>query len=156
MDKLCNFITNLLNFNPANIFIGRCNREISDFDINFIVVDNLSIENLGTGREYDGDGEVMTYSTFKRYIATIDFYGAGAYTLAETFENLLRSQKARDLQRTLQISVNLPTDIQDLKIIAGSYYSNRIQLTLNIDSFTYTDIDTKRYDTAEIQYIYER
>ena len=143
------FIRDLLDYDEQLIRIGRQNYDITDFTIGYIGVDSLGASRrLASGEKFDGTLEQMTYQ--QQWIApvTISFYGDDAWDTATTFALLIQSQKALELQESLEIGVFQASGLTDVKMLTGQQYGERQELTLNIRYATSVNVDTLRIDTA--------
>jgi len=150
--KIKMFIRDLMGMNEASILSGRDNNSQNDFNTDLIVVDDLSpSQRLAGSLGFDGDSEVQTISNTYITSYTIDFYGDNAYSKANDFALLVRSQQAYELKKSLGIGIYQVSSIQDLKKLTGQQYSNRYQVTIKIEDTRKIDIDTLRIDEAQIE-----
>ena len=143
------FVRDLLTYDEQLIRIGRQNYDITDFTIGYIGVDSLGASRrLASGEQYNGTLEQMTYQ--QQWIApvTVSFYGDDAWSTATTFALLIQSQKALELQESLEIGVFQASGLTDVKMLTGQRYGERQELSLNIRYATSVNVDTLRIDTA--------
>jgi len=143
------FIRDLLDYDEQLIRIGRQNYDIEDFNVGYIGVDSLGASRrLASGEKYDGTLERMTYQ--QQWIApvTVSFYGDDAWSTATTFALLIQSQKALELQESLEIGVFQASGLTDVKMLTGQQYGERQEITLNIRYATSVNVGTLRIDTA--------
>ena len=120
------FIRDLLGYNEQLIRIGRQNYDIDDFAIGYIGVDSLGASRrLASGEKFDGTLEKMTYQQQWMAPVTISFYGDDAWDTATTFALLIQSQKALELQESLEIGVFQASGLTDVKMLTGQQYGER-------------------------------
>lgn len=151
-----NFVLQLLQLDPSQVILGRMGYDIQDFSADLIVVDAIAITALGYSDSVDLVSEISTFATLERYSCTLDIYGSNCYMLASRFRNLLRSQQAKEIQEFLKISIKHVTSMQDLKELAGTEYSDRVQVLFNTDIISSGTISTLRIDSADdITFLYE-
>ncbi len=81
---------------------------------------------------------------------TINFYGANAYQYATDFIILNRTEEARTLQKTHEVSVFRTSQIVNLKRLAGKNYDDRYEITLNLTYNITKDVPRLRFDEAQI------
>lgn len=147
-------IRDLLNHDEKNIKLGRINESQAKGTTDYIVVDSISASQpITKSKAYNGDTEKLKVSSGNRMPITVDFYGTNAYTNANKFQILLKTDKARWLQKDYKISIGAVSGITDVKQLTGQQYTNRYQVSLMV---TYTEsvvIGLLRIDTAitEIQ-----
>lgn len=152
--KLKIFIRDLLSMPEAQIKSGRDNAVQSNFNTDFVVVDDLApSERIAGSLGYDGVAEVQTISNVYRTTFTIDFYGDNAYDNCNRFVLLARSQSAYESKKVLGIGIYQVSSIQDLKKLTGQQYGNRYQVTINVEDCRSVDVDTLRIDEAQIETI---
>ena len=148
------FVRDLLDYNEQLIRIGRFNFEIDGFEDNYIAVDSISPAlRLGTGQYFDATSEVMEYQEQWRAPIIISFYGTNAHINANNFRLYLQGQNSIELQKSLSIAVFKSSSLTDIKILTGQNYSNRLDLTINVEYSISVNIDTLRIDTAETSLI---
>lgn len=148
------FIRDLLELPETQIKSGRDNAVQTDFNIDFIVVDDLApSERISGSLDYDGDAEVQTISNNYMTTFTIDFYGNNAYDNVNRFVLLARSQSAYESKKVLGIGIYQVSSIQDLKKLTGQQYGNRYQVTIKVEDCRAVDVDTLRIDEAQIETI---
>lgn len=149
--KLALVIRDLLGHPENLIQFGRLNAEQEQQNINYIVIDSLGPEvPLSKSESFNGDDEVMTYSSHISKPVTVDFFGDNAYTLARKLKVLQPSQKSKDLQFVQGINMQSfrgPTDVRQL---TGYQYGNRLQLETNVQYSVSENVDTLRIDEAVI------
>ena len=146
------FVRDLLTYDEQLIRIGRQDFEREQFETNYIVVDALGQQARAASSEtYDGDTEKLSLGAMHRGPVTLDFYGEGAYTRANDFGLLMRSQAALELKKTLGINIHQPSGLTDVKALTGQQYGERVQIEMVVELSTETEIDTLRIDIAQIQ-----
>jgi hypothetical protein len=146
------FVRDLLAYDEQLIRIGRQNFERKQFETAYIVIDALGQQARTASLEtYDHDAEEMSYGAVHRGVVTLDFYGAGAYTRANTFGLLVRSQAALELKKTLGVDIHQPSGLTDVKALTGQQYGERVQVEMVVELGTETVADTLRIDTAILE-----
>jgi hypothetical protein len=146
------FVRDVLELPEAQIKSGRDNAVQSNFETDYIVVDDLApSERIAGSLDFDGVTEVQTISNVYMTTFTIDFYGANAYDYCNRFVLLARSQKAYALKKVLGIGIYQVSSIQDLKKLTGQQYGNRYQVTIKVEDCRAVDVDTLRIDEAKIE-----
>ena len=151
LTKLQLIILDLLDYNEQLIKRAEVNDVRLDGETDYIVVNSLSPAQARTkGSQYDGEEEKLTLSSGYRMPVTVDFYGTGAYTNANKFQLMLKTDKARELQIVNQITVTAVSDIADVKQLTGQQYVNRYQITLNLLYNESVVLDTLRIDESQI------
>lgn len=151
LTKLQLVICDLLDYDEQLIKRGEVNDVRLDGETDYIVVNSLSPSQARTkGSQYDGEEEKLTLSSGYRMPVTVDFYGTGAYTNANKFQLMLKTDKARELQIVNQITVTAVSDIADVKQLTGQQYVNRYQITLNLLYNESVVLDTLRIDESQI------
>jgi len=80
---------------------------------------------------------------------TLDFYGDNAYTNANKFVALLRSEKANWYLKDYNLSMLNANSIIDLKDLLGTDYTNRYQVEVSVNYFVNVAINTLRIDSVE-------
>lgn len=151
--KVCDYIKDLMPFDASKIVIGRTNFNVEDFSDDFIIVDILNIVPSARNKTYNGTTEMMSYSTTSKTNVTLDFFGANALDNAMKFINIQSSQKALELQNSLQIGLFHSKNLKNLMEKVGTTYFNRYQIELVVISTSTTDIETLRIDTIQIDVI---
>ena len=150
------YIRDLLSYDESLIKIGREGKEIKDYTIGYIAVDTLgSTSQLGSGKNFDGDAEVMTYYNRSSVPLVLSFYGAGAWDRATLFSLLIASQASFELQKTLGIAVYNARDMTDVKILTGQQYGERVELTFTLQQTNIANVNTLRIDEAQISILSE-
>lgn len=137
--------------------LGRENYKYNDFTQDLIVCDELTpITPITNNEKFDGLSEIMTYSSLVNQIVTVDFYGDNAYLNATKYMALLMSQKATELKSVNKLTVYPAKTITHLTELVGSTYYKRYQLELNIMYPIQVDIETKRIDTPNMQFLIDK
>lgn len=145
------YVRDLLDYDPNLMVEGRVNDELADNNISYIAYDTNSLaQRIGDGESYDGDTEIQNLNIRYSQEFTLSFYGDDAYTNVDTFTLLQKSQAAYDKQYELEISVYLNSGITDLKLLTGSTYNNRLDVTIKILYNKSINISALRID--ELQY----
>jgi hypothetical protein len=83
----------------------------------------------------------------------LSFYGDLASENISRFSLLLASEKSKELQESLGISVHHISNIIDVKTLAGEQYKNRLDASIIVHYNTVADVETLRIDTAQTQLI---
>ncbi len=150
------FTRDLLGYDEQLIRLGRQNFERKQFESAYIVIDALGpAARIASLETYDGPAEVLSLGAIHRGPITLDFYGAGAYTRANDYGLLMRSQAALELQRDLGINLHQPGGLTDLKALTGQQYGERVQIEIIAEISAEVDIPTLRIDTAQTRIINE-
>lgn len=148
--RLAIFVRDLLQQPEGTVVvIGRHNMRRDDFTALQIVVDRISPELLTSqSKAFDGEAETTTITSYFEGPNTLNFYGDGARAEAIKFIGMLSSQAGYELQRDQTISVYNMTGLTDVKLLAGSQYSERQEMVFNVRYSESLVIDTLRIDTA--------
>lgn len=145
------FVRDLLPYDEQLIRVGRQNFEREQFEKPYIVVDALGLQGRTASLEtYDGAGEMLSLGAIHRGIVTLDFYGAGAYTRANNFSLLVRSQAAFELKQSLGVDIYPPTGLTDVKALTGQQYGERVQIEMTVELSAEVGVATLRIDTAQL------
>lgn len=148
------FVRGLLSHDEQLIKFDRQDLPESDFDTNYIVVNGSNVSNkTSSGKSYDGENEIMTYNDAYSQGIILEFYGKGAYSNAESFSLLSKSQAASDLKKSLGISISNVTSTTDVKQIVGSSYGNRVHIEFNVQHCPNVQVSTLRVDVSEVDYL---
>ena len=151
---LARFVRDLLVLPESVVILGRTNKQRGDTNALQVVVDQLAPASVLTDTyEFDGDAELTKVDNLMRGVFTIDFMGSTAYTIATKYMAMQRSQLAADLRRNLGINVGFADTITDVKLLSGTQYSERYQVTLNMTYNNSLAIPTNRIDTIIIDNI---
>ena len=154
--KVALFVRDLLQVDETIIKIGRNNLE-QDFTKLQIVVDILGAQQVVTNsRKFNSTTEVMNYNNTQAATVTCNFYGNGAYTKANEFVNLCKSQRAQDLKYTLKLRVGNPTSITNVKKLTGTQYSEQYEVELSITHSEAVNVSTLRIDTENLDLIFNK
>lgn len=148
---LARFVRDLLSQPEFDVVqIGRNNFRRDDYNSLQIIVDNLGpAVRLNTSQKYDGDAEQMTYAQQYRAPCTVDFYGDDAYAEAQKLLLTMQSQAGFELQRRHGVTIYEAGSITDVKWLTGEQYSNRYQVSLNVQYTISADVSTLRIDEAQ-------
>ena len=150
--RVAKFVRDLLAVDEQLVRIGRQNFERKQFEAGYIVVDGLgALLRSGSLETYDGDAEQISLGTVWKGPVTLDFYGEDAYTRANDFSLRICSQAARELRRTLGITIYQVSGITDVKALTGQQYGERMQVAVTIEISNQVVIDTLRIDTAQLE-----
>ena len=148
--QIANYVQSLMNDENLIIIVGRENYENIDFNQDIILIDSLTpARNVSALDSYDGLNEKETFTTYFNQLFTFDFYGNNAYTNANKFIALLRSEKASWYLKDNNISMLNSNSIIDLKDLLGTDYTNRYQVEVSVNYFVNVAIDTLRIDSVE-------
>lgn len=152
---LAMFVRDLLNQPEGDVVIlGRMNTKRDDFTALQITIDSLGPDKpIARGQKYDGNTEVMNHNATRMQTCTIRFYGDAAYEQLNKFNLLSASEQALGIKRSLGITVYLSKGVTDIKLLAGSQYSNEFELTADVMYNESVDIETLRIDTAQFSVI---
>ena len=148
--KLAMFARDLLDLEEGTeIFAGRKGFRRDDFTSNQVVVDSLGMaRRLDRSSKFDGVHETTAYAQKWEAPCTINFYGDGAFELAEQFSLLIATETGWDLARSIGISVYEASGLIDVKMLTGEQYSERFQLLLNVQYTSTVTVATGRIDTV--------
>ena len=148
--RLAIFVRDLLQQPEGTVVvIGRHNMRRDDFTALQIVIDKIAPEELTSqSKAFDGDAETMAINSYFNGECIINFYGDGARFEAVKFIGLLATQASYELQRDQALGVYNMTGLTDVKLLAGSQYTERLELAFNVRYSESLVIDTLRIDTA--------
>lgn len=119
-------------------------------------VDSISTATLVSRIDnWDKSTETQTIGARYRRDCQVIFYGSKAYDNLELFEAMMGSQRAVDLQRSIDISVHPIKSKTDVRLLTGSQYNNCIECTLTIVYNSTIDISTPALVAGEINYLFE-
>ena len=150
--QVANFTKALMNDINLIIILGRENFENVDFTKDLILIDSLTpAKNISATDSYNGTSEVQTFTTYFNQIFTLDFYGDNAYSNANKFVALLRSEKANWYLKDYNLSMLNANSIIDLKDLLGTDYTNRYQVEVSVNYFVNVDISTLKIDTINYE-----
>ena len=150
--QVANFTKALMNDINLNIILGRENFENVDFTKDLILIDSLTVaKNISATDSYNGTSEIQTFTTYFNQLFTLDFYGDNAYTNANKFVALLRSEKANWYLKEYNLSMLNANSIIDLKDLLGTDYTNRYQIEVSVNYFVNVDISTLKIDTINYE-----
>lgn len=150
---LATFVRDLLEYDESLMQIGRDNDDMANWDAGYIVIDSpVDRQALSSSRSYVGSTEVMTYTKAERINATIDFFGEAAYTNANRFAMLMKTQRRIDTQKELGLTVYSPSSLTNVKLLAGSQYKQRYQIAIAVTYNHALATPVKRIDTADVTF----
>lgn len=150
--QVADFTKALMNDNNLIIILGRENFENVDFTQDIILIDSLTVaKNISAMDSYNGTSEIQTFTTYFNQLFTLDFYGDNAYTNANKFVALLRSEKANWYLKDYSLSMLNANSIIDLKELLGTDYTNRYQVEVSVNYFVNVDISTLKIDTINYE-----
>ncbi|AGH07346.1 hypothetical protein VPGG_00029 [Vibrio phage VBM1] len=148
--NVARYVRDLLDYDENLIQFDRKNTQQSDAVTGYIVVNGSGVGRaMSHGSGYDGDNEVMEYSTAIAKPITLEFYGSSAYENAELFMLLNKSQKAREISRDLGLTIYDVSQDTDVKQLLGYQYGNRIHIDFNIQYCPSVAVDVLRVDATE-------
>ena len=152
LQRVAKVVRDLLEVDEQLIRIGRQNFTQEDYETNYIVVDDVG-QSLQTAslETFDEDAETLSLGGIWRGPVTLDFYGSDTYNRAINFSLLLRSQTARELKRTHEITIYHPSGPTDLKQLTGQQYGERVQIEMQVEISLDSSVDTLRIDTAQLE-----
>lgn len=147
--QVADFTKALMNDEDLIIILGRENFENVDFAKDLILIDSLTVaRNISSTDSYNGTDEIQTFTTYFSQLFTLDFYGDNAYSNANKFIALLRSEKANWYLKDYNLSMMNANSIVDLKDLLGTDYTNRYQVEVSVNYFVNVDIETLRIDSV--------
>lgn len=150
--KLMLFIRDLLNHDENLIKEGQANEVMVNSVENYITVSSAApAQTRSKSKSFDTVKEELTVYTAYSMTVAVDFYGTDAYTIASKMQLLIKTDKAKVLQRTHGLGLGTVSSVADIKQLTGQQYINRYQLTLVMYYNESLTIDVKRIDTAEIE-----
>lgn len=150
--QVADFTKALMNDENLIIIIGRENFENVDFTQDIIVIDSLTVaKNISVTDSYNGTDEIQTFTTCFNQLFTLDFYGDNAYSNANKFIALLKSEKANWYLKDYNLSMMNANSLIDLKDLLGTDYTNRYQVEVSVNYFVNVDIETLRIDTINYE-----
>lgn len=150
--QVANFTKALMNDINLIIILGRENFENVDFTKDLILIDSLTAaKNISATDSYNGTIEIQTFTTYFNQLFTLDFYGDNAYSNANKFVALLRSEKANWYLKDYNLSMLNANSIIDLKDLLGTDYVNRYQIEVSVNYFVNVDIGTLKIDTINYE-----
>lgn len=148
--QVADFTKALMNDEELIIILGRENFENVDFTQDIILIDSLTpARNISSTDSYNGADEIQTFTTYFNQLFTLDFYGDSAYTNANKFIALLRSERANWYLKDYKLSMLNVNSLIDLKDLLGTDYTNRYQVEVSVNYFVDVDIETLRIDSVE-------
>lgn len=150
--QIADFTKALMNDTNLIIILGRENFENMDFTKDLILIDSLTVaKNISSTDSYNGTDEIQTFTTYFNQLFTLDFYGNNAYTNANKFVALLRSEKANWYLKDYNLSMMNANSIIDLKDLLGTDYTNRYQIEISVNYFVDVAIETLRINTINYE-----
>lgn len=153
LKAVARFVRDLLNYDEQLIKFDRRNVQASDFSTSYIVVNgSLPQSVLARGQRFDGATEVMTYTAAVSHSIVLEFYGDSAYTNAQAFLMLSKSQRADELRRSNALTIMAVSGITDVGQLLGQSHGNRVHLSFNIQYSPAHDVQTLRIDTPQFQF----
>lgn len=153
LKAVARFVRDLLNYDENLISFDHTEEIMADKVTSYIVVNSSNVaDKLSSGRAYDGDAEIMTYSNSYQQPIILEFYGENAYTNASDFSLLSDSEKARKLKRQHGISISRVSTSTDVKKLLGYQFGNRVDIEFNINYAPTIDVETLRIDTVPTEF----
>ena len=148
--RLAIFVRDLLQQPEGTVVvIGRHNMRRDDFQALQIVVDKIAPESLvSQSKPFNGETETMAINSYFSGECVVNFYGDGARVEAVKLVGLLATQAGYELQRDQALSVYNMTSLTDVKLLAGSQYTERLELAFNVRYAETLEVSTRRIDTA--------
>lgn len=151
--SVARFVRDLLTYNEQLIKFDRTMTQQDDLNTGYIVVNtSAQAATQSRGKSFDGEAEVMKYSATMQQSVVLEFYGDAAYTNANDFLLLSDSQAARDLKRSLGLTVHNVRQMTDVKQLLGSQYGNRVHVEFNITYTPSRDVATLRIDSTQFEF----
>lgn len=155
--SVARYVRDLLDYDESLIKFDRRNTQQEDLVTDYIVVNSSAIQNkLSHGKSYNGDTEIMTYSSSDQQAITLEFYGDNAYQNAELFSILNDSQKAKEVSRTLGLTIYKISNVTDVRQIMGYQYGNRVHVEFNIQYCPNVAVSLLRVDTVEPEFLVDK
>ena len=153
LKAVARFVRDLLDYDEQLIKFDRRNVQASDFSTSYIVVNgSLPQSVLARGQRFDGATEVMTYTAAVSHAIVLEFYGDGAYTNAQAFLMLSKSQRADELRRSNALTIMAVSGITDVGQLLGQSHGIRVHLSFNVQYSPTHDVQTLRIDTPQFQF----
>lgn len=157
MIAVAKFVRDLLVYDEQLIKFDRTDIPEGDFSTSYIVVNGSNIANrTSSGRNYDGELEIMNYNSSFVQGIILEFYGDDAYVNSSKFELINPSQLGADLKRALGLSISYVSSSTDVKQILGNSHGNRVHLEMNINYNPSFDVATLRVDSTEFTIIEDK
>ncbi len=154
---IARFVRDLLQYDEELISIGRNNEELENATEQRIAVDSVTGSSLlSTSKKFDGDAEKMHLSTKNIKSVTISFYGNNAYDVVDDFVLMQKTQLSYELQKQYEIAVKLASEVLDVKLLTGSTYVNRLDVTINVVYNKKKSIDTLRIEDANTSILFDK
>jgi len=156
LSKIADYLTDLMNYTPEKILIGRENATQKMFETDYIIVDMLSPGQVLTSlTKYNADTEIMTINNILKGTFTLEFYGNEAYSNVYKFLALQNSQLSKDLETKYQIMVGKGENINNTKQQAGGRYYNRYEVEVTIQYNELLEIDTYKITSIPLELMNE-
>jgi len=154
LKQLALYTRDLLEVSESMIKFGRTNHDKLDFSENLIVIDGLTpAVNIGSQHKYDGANELKTITKTVSAEFALNFYGEDAQENAMIWATLNESQKARNLGYTHKITVHRASGITDLRMLAGTGYTERFEITVKATYNITNETELLRINSSQIDII---
>jgi len=150
LNKVANYITDVLDYDISKIIIGRENFIQKDYETSYIYVDSLApAQSNGRNESYDYNVEDLTLGTEYQQTFTIDFVGTNAQLNMINFVNLQDSERAYDSKISNGIDVFNSNNVNKIDDKVGKKFYERWQLEILIKYTHQTSLETPYFETAQ-------
>lgn len=153
LEQIANFTTDMMEFDPTKVIIGRTNYVNINFDDELILIDMLTSNPIGRSSKYNPTLDSMEYQTLMKGIVTVSFYGDLAFDNAARFITMMESEEAISSAYTNEITYRFPTRIQNLGRLTGTTHNERYEIEMIVQYVQKTIRDKLSIETAEITFL---
>lgn len=153
LDQIANFATDLMEFDPAKVIIGRTNYVNVNFDDNIILIDMLTANPIGRASKYNSTTETMEYQSLMKGIITISFYGTLAFDNAAKFITMMESEEALNSAYLNDITYRFPSRIQNTGRLTGSEQHQKYEIEMVVQYVYSTARSVLSIQTAEVTFL---
>lgn len=153
LDSIANFTTDLMEFDPTKVIIGRTNYVNVNFDDNIILIDMLTANPMGRASKYNSATETMEYQTLMKGIITISFYGSLAFDNAAKFITMMESEEAIDSAYLNDLTYRFPSRIQNTGRLTGSEQHEKYEIEMIVNYIHNTGRSVLSIATAETTFL---
>lgn len=156
LERIAEFITAIVEHNPAKVIIGRTNYVNIDFNDDIILVDMLASTPLGRSNQYDPITETFSYKTLMKATITVSFFGDNALDNAIKAITMLESEEAINSARVNDITYLFPSRIQNTGRLTGSEHNEKYEIEMGVQ-YVYESLrSVLRVDTAQITFLNDK